>query len=64
VPAPLVQVDGDQYSNQMPVAIPDDGEIIRVHKVPVNRLLDEIDTFREKGFEVDARSDEPLTSVG
>lgn len=38
------------------MAIPDDGEIITVHRVPVKRLLDEVEAFRdEKGFEIDAR---------
>lgn len=51
----FMRIDGDLGTNQKPVAIPDDGEIISVHRVPVKRLLDEIERFRERGFEIDAR---------
>lgn len=50
-----MKIDGDLPCNQRPVAIPDDGEIITVHKVPVKRLLDELEEFSARGFEVDAR---------
>ena len=51
----FMKIDGDLGSNQQPVAIPDDGEIITVHRVPVKKLLDEVEAFRDKGFEIDAR---------
>lgn len=52
----FMKIDGDLGSNQQPVAIPDDGEIITVHRVPVKRLLDEVECFRDqKGFDIDAR---------
>ncbi|GAB5034931.1 adp-sugar pyrophosphatase [Nannochloropsis oceanica] len=51
----FMKIDGDLGSNQQPVAIPDDGEIITVHRIPVKRLLSEVETFRDKGLEIDAR---------
>jgi len=52
----FMRIDGDLGSNQQPVAIPDDGEIITVHRVPVKRLLDEVEAFRDQNrFEIDAR---------
>lgn len=50
-----MKIDGDLACNQQPVAIPDDGEIITVHRVPVKKLLDEVEAFRDRGFEIDAR---------
>jgi len=35
----FMKIDGDLGSNQQPVAIPDDGEIITVHRVPVKRYV-------------------------
>lgn len=34
-----MKIDGDLGSNQQPVAIPDDGEIITVHRIPVKRYV-------------------------
>ncbi|TFJ80964.1 hypothetical protein NSK_007607 [Nannochloropsis salina CCMP1776] len=51
----FMRIDGDLGSNQQPVAMPDEDEIITVHRVPVKRLLNEVEGFREQGFEIDAR---------
>jgi len=51
----FVTIDSELKANQKPEAIPDEGEIIQVHKVQITNLIETLDKFREEGMEVDAR---------
>lgn len=51
----FVTIDSKLKANQKPEAIPDEGEIIQVHRVPITNLIQTLDKFREEGMEVDAR---------
>lgn len=52
----FMRIDGDKKSNQMPQAIPDDGEILEIYRIPAKDLLNRLEKMSsEFNYDIDAR---------